>query len=107
MKVMGNVLIKLTGFQAAVVFFGVLGMACGMFVLLRWLERSRDRFGCLLMDEVASSDEEIPSDWSTEYTNPMLLGVPQFGVRFQTRALRKELFFCPKRNISSLVNSGG
>ena len=80
---MGNVLIKLTGFQAAVVFFGVLGMACGMFVLLRWLERSRDRFGCLLMDEVASSDEEIPSDWSTEYTNPISRVSPRSGTFFQ------------------------
>jgi hypothetical protein len=106
MKVMGNVLIKLTGFQAAVVFFGVLGMACGMFVLLRWLERSRDRFGCLLMDEVASSDEEIPSDWSTEYTNPMLLGVPQFGVRFQTSKTQTGLFLRKHRSLTGGTSKG-
>lgn len=100
MKLIGKISIELTGFQAGVVFFGLLGMACGMFVLLRWLERSRDRFGCLLMDEVASSDEEIPSDWSTEYTNPMLLGVAQFGVRFQTSETPTGLFLRKHRSLT-------
>lgn len=100
MKFIAKVSIELTGFQAGVVFVGLLGMAYGMFILLRWLERSRDRFGYLLMDEGASSDQEISSDWSTEYTNPMLLGVPQFGVRFQTIETSTGLFLRKQRSLT-------
>jgi hypothetical protein len=103
---LARISIELQGAQAALLVSGLLIVGFGLFIALRWIERSRDRFSQLLEAESVSCDGGISGEWVTEYTSPVLLGVPQACVRFKVVETDEGLFLWKHRSLAGGTRTG-
>ncbi|ADE56120.1 hypothetical protein [Coraliomargarita akajimensis] len=103
---LAKISIELEGPQAALLLFGLLVMGFGMFMALRWMERSRDRFALLLETEASTADRVNEREWKIEYSNPMLLGVPQTCVGFKVIETDSGLYLWKHRSLTGGTRTG-